>query len=132
VVAPTCIRPQGAEGMKVRRAVVTLHPSAVALLRNLFKTGMKHMVFQPRAIDRSTLGPLTVSRLETRSGELVTEVAHPPFHPPAGAMQWGSRFFMKSDHEEVEADGRQVYVYREDLLYVVLPDEALGGVTART
>jgi hypothetical protein len=57
-------------------------------------------------------------RLETRDGRHVAVVYVPPFEPAAEMVCWGQRFFRL--HQD-PADPAQPRVYREGLLYHVIP-----------
>jgi hypothetical protein len=55
---------------------------------------------------------MTPIRLLTRTGDFVKTVLVPLFHPPAEAILWGSRYFIR------RADGN----YYEGLVYAVPPE----------
>lgn len=63
----------------------------------------------------TNMDELNTVRLETREGNLVTEIAVLPFDPPADVLLWGVRAFLRAPGVITN----NLPVYREGFLYVV-------------
>lgn len=61
--------------------------------------------------------------LTTRNGDFVSEVALPPFMPPAEIVVWGQRYFVLSN----EVQTADELVYREALPWYVPPPRPVAN-----